>query len=46
MFHDLFRTSPLISDIADVRRRLPVRRADDAFSLGAFDPHLSNSRMQ
>jgi hypothetical protein len=46
MFHDQFRPSPLVSDIADVRRRMPVRRADDALSLGAFDLYLPNLRVQ
>jgi len=46
MFHDPFRPSPLVSDIADVRRRMPVKRADDALSLGAFESHLPNLRVQ
>ena len=46
MFHDPFRPSPLVSDIADVRRRMPVRRADDALSLGALEAHLPTLRVQ
>jgi hypothetical protein len=46
MFHDPFRPSPLVSDIADVRRRMPVRRADDALSLGALELHVPNLRVQ
>jgi hypothetical protein len=46
VFRHVFRPSPLVSDISDVRRRMPVRRADDALSLGAFEPHLPNLRIQ
>jgi len=46
MFHDIFQTSPLVSDIADVQRRMPVRRADHALSLGAIELHLPNLRIQ
>jgi hypothetical protein len=46
MFHDPFRPSPLVSDVADVRRRMPVRRADDALSLVALELHLPNLRVQ
>jgi hypothetical protein len=46
MFHDPFRPSPLVSDISDVVRRMPVRRADDALSLGAFEARLPSLRVQ
>jgi hypothetical protein len=46
MFGNQFRPSPLVSDISDVRRRMAVRRADDALSLGALEPHLPNLRVQ
>ena len=46
MFSDKFRLSPLVSDIADVRRRMRVGRADDALSLGAYDAHLPTLRIQ
>jgi len=46
MFHDLFRPSPLVSDIADVRRRMRVRPADDALSLGSFESRLPNLRIR
>jgi len=46
MFHDPFRPSPLVSDIADVRRRVRVRRADDALSLGANELDLPTLRIR
>jgi hypothetical protein len=46
MFHDPFRPSPLVSDISDVRSRTPVRRADEALSLGSNTLRLPNLRIQ
>jgi hypothetical protein len=46
MFHDPFRPSPLVSDLSDVRRRMPVRRADEALSLGTIETYLPLLRVQ
>lgn len=45
MFHDRFRTTPLIADVSDVRSRLPVRSADD-WLVRDIELHLPSLRVQ
>lgn len=44
MFHDRFRTTPLIADVADVAQRAPVRPAD-AWLTRDVDLHLPQLRV-
>jgi hypothetical protein len=44
MFHDSFRTSPLVADISDVRARIRVDRADREFGRD-LDLHLPAFRV-
>ncbi|HTX59918.1 MAG TPA: hypothetical protein VMH02_09580 [Verrucomicrobiae bacterium] len=44
MFRPPLRARPLVSDIAEVRLRTPVRRADEALARD-LDIHLPNLRI-